>query len=80
VLAFTGEADPTARLVGAAEALRESVGVGLAPTERETHETTSAAVREALGEKRFSAAWRLGRELPLDEAIAYALAKEPARA
>jgi non-specific serine/threonine protein kinase len=80
VLAFTGEPDPAARLLGAAEALRESVGVDLAPTERETHETTAAAVREALGEKRFSAAWRLGRDLPLDEAITYALAEEPARA
>jgi len=80
VLAFTGEAGPAARLLGAAEALRESVGVDLAPTERETHETTAAAVREALGEKRFSAAWRLGRDLPLDEAITYALAEEPARA
>jgi predicted ATPase/DNA-binding SARP family transcriptional activator len=80
VLAFTGEAGPAARLLGAAEALRESVGVDLAPTERETHETTAAAVREALGEKRFSAAWRLGRDLPLDEAITYALAKEPTRA
>ena len=80
VLAFTGEADPAARLLGAAEALRESVGVDLAPTERETHETTTAAVREALGEKRFSAAWRLGRDLSLDDAIAYALAEEPAHA
>src|SRR6266545_3144848 len=80
VLAFTGEAGPAARLLGAAEALRESVGVDLAPTERATHETTAAAVREALGEKRFSAAWRLGRDLPLDEAITYALAEEPARA
>ena len=80
VLAFTGEADPAARLLGAAEALRESVGVDLAPTERETHETTAATVREALGEKQFTAAWRLGRELHLDEAITYALAEEPARA
>jgi len=80
VLAFTGEADPAARLLGAAEALRESVGVDLAPTERETHETTTAAVREALGEKRFSAAWHLGRDLSLEDAIAYALAEEPAHA
>jgi predicted ATPase/DNA-binding SARP family transcriptional activator len=80
VLAFTGEAESAARLLGAAEALRESVGVGLAPAERQTHESTAAAVREALGEEQSRTAWLLGRELSLDEAIAYALAEEPARA
>ena len=80
VLAFTGEGESAARLLGAAEALRESLGVDLAPAERETHEQTAGAVREAVGEERFSAAWRQGRELSLDEAIAYALAEEPARA
>jgi tetratricopeptide (TPR) repeat protein len=80
VLAFTGQAEAAARLLGAAEALRESLGVDLAPAERETHEETAAAVRRALGEEQFSAAWRLGRELALAEAIAYALAEEPARA
>jgi tetratricopeptide (TPR) repeat protein len=80
VLAFTGQTEPAARLLGAAEALRESLGVDLAPAERETHEETAAAVRQALGEDRFSAAWRLGRELALDEAIAYALQEEGARA
>jgi predicted ATPase/DNA-binding SARP family transcriptional activator len=80
VLAFTGQAEPAARLLGAAEALRDSLGVDLAPAERETHEVTAAAVREALGEEQFSAAWRLGRELALDRAIAFALEEEPARA
>ena len=80
VLAFTGQAEAAARLLGAAEALRESLGVDLAPAERETHEETAAAIRGALGEAQFSAAWRQGRELPLAEAIAYALAEEPARA
>jgi len=80
VLAFTGQAEPAARLLGAAEALRDSLGVDLAPAERETHEETAAAVREALGEEQFSAAWRLGRELALDRAIAFALEEEPARA
>jgi predicted ATPase/DNA-binding SARP family transcriptional activator len=80
VLAFTGQADASARLLGAAEALRESLGVDLAPAERKTHEETADAVRGALGEEQFSAGWRLGRELALDEAIAYALAAEPARA
>lgn len=80
VLAFIGQADSAARLLGAAEALRESLGVDLAPAERETHEETAAAVRQALGEEQFSAAWRLGRELPLAEAIAYALQEQTAHA
>jgi predicted ATPase/DNA-binding SARP family transcriptional activator len=80
VLAFTGEGEPAARLLGAAEALRKNLGVELAPAERETHEETAAAVRASLGEERFSAAWRQGQELALDEAIAYALEEEPARA
>src|SRR5439155_10295425 len=80
VLCLIGRAEPAVRLLGAAEALRESLGVDLAPAERETHEETAGAVREAVGEERFSAAWRQGREMSLDEAIAYALAKELARA
>jgi tetratricopeptide (TPR) repeat protein len=80
VLTLTGRLEPAARLLGAAEALRESLGVGLAPAERETHEETAAALREALGEQEFSAVWRLGRELALDEAIAYALQEEAAPA
>jgi len=80
VLAFTGQPEAAAQLLGAAEALREGLGVELAPAERETHEETAAAIRSALGEEQFSAAWRRGRELSLEQAIAYALAGEPAPA
>jgi non-specific serine/threonine protein kinase len=79
VLGLTGRVEEASRLLGAAEALRESLGVGLAPAEQATHDETVAAVRQALGEERFSAAWRQGRELALDEAIAYALEEEGAR-
>jgi predicted ATPase/DNA-binding SARP family transcriptional activator len=80
VLSLTGQAGPAARLLGAAEALRESLGVGLAPAERKTHEETAAALRHAVGEEPFTAAWRLGRELALDEAIAFALRERQAPA
>ena len=33
----------------------------------------------ALDEDRFTAGWRQGREMPLDDAIAYALEEETAR-
>ena len=73
VLALTGRGEEAAKLLGAAEALRESLGVGLAPAEQATHDETVAAVLEALGEEPFAAAWRAGRELALEEAVAYAL-------
>ena len=73
VLALTGRGEEAAKLLGAAEALRESLGVGLAPAEQATHDQTVAAVLEALGEEPFAAAWRAGRELALEEAVAYAL-------
>jgi hypothetical protein len=79
VLALTGRAEEASKLLGAAEALRESLGVGLAPAEQATHDETVAAVQAALGEE-FSAAWRQGRELALDEAIGYALEDEEAQA
>jgi predicted ATPase/DNA-binding SARP family transcriptional activator len=79
VLAFTKRAEEAARLLGAAEALRESLGVGLAPAEQTTHDETVEAVRGALDEERFTRAWRQGREMPLDDAIAYALEEETAR-
>ena len=78
VLAFTERPEEATRLLGAAEALRESLGVGLAPAEQTTHDQTVEAVRGALPEHRFAAAWRQGRELPLDDAIAYALEEQTA--
>jgi tetratricopeptide (TPR) repeat protein len=79
VLALTGQVEDAALLLGAAEALRESLGVSLAPAEQETHVATVDAVRAGLGEASFSDAWRRGRELALDDAIAYALQEDEAR-
>lgn len=79
VLALTERGEEAAKLLGAAEALRESLGVALAPAEQATHDETVTAVKAALGEERFSAAWLQGRELALDEAISYALEEEGAR-
>ena len=79
VLALTGRAEEAAKLLGAAEALRESLGVELAPAEQATHNETVDAVRARLGEERFSDAWRQGREMSLEQATAYALEEEEAR-
>ena len=79
VLALIERAAEAARLLGAAEALRESLGVELAPAEQSTHNETVDAVRARLGDERFSDAWRQGREISLEQAIAYALEEEEAR-
>jgi tetratricopeptide (TPR) repeat protein len=62
-----------ARLSGAAEALRESLGAALHPVLRPGHDQAVQAMRGELGEEAFAAAWAEGRALPLDEAVTLAL-------
>jgi non-specific serine/threonine protein kinase len=73
VAAARGQPDQAARLGGAAEALRDTLGLPLAPEQRAGHNQAVQAVRDALGEEAFAAAWAAGRTLPLEEAIALAL-------
>ena len=69
------QAEPqrAARLGGAAEALWEALGVPLPPEQRAGHDQAMQAMRAALGEELFVAAWAEGRALPLEQAIALAL-------
>src|SRR5260370_23509073 len=60
-------------LCGAAEALRESLGLPLPPSEREEHDRAISVVREALGPETFAAVWAAGRELTLEEALRCAM-------
>jgi hypothetical protein len=68
-----GRAPRAARLSGATEALREALNVPLAPDQRADHTRAVQAMRAALGEAAFAAAWVEGRALPLEAAIALAL-------
>ncbi len=77
--ASPARAERAARLFGVAEALRERVATRLLPTERESYERDLAAVRAALGEERFAAAWAEGRAMSLEQAVAFAL-EAPTRA
>jgi predicted ATPase/DNA-binding NarL/FixJ family response regulator len=61
-----------ARLLGAAEALREVVGAVLALPERATYERAAARAHAALGVEAFAADWMAGRSLVLEEAVALA--------
>jgi non-specific serine/threonine protein kinase len=63
------------RLGGAADALREALGVPLYPDLRAGHAHVVRILREGLGEDDFATAWAEGRALPLDEAITLALEK-----
>jgi predicted ATPase/class 3 adenylate cyclase len=62
-----------ASLGAAAEALREGIGMPLAPGLRAEHASAVQAMRAALGEEVFAATWAAGCALPLTEAVALAL-------
>src|SRR6516165_5596280 len=64
------QARPAARLLGAAEAIRDAIGTVIAPCERPQHLQTAAAVRTALGEETFAAARQQGMLATMDELTA----------
>jgi DNA-binding CsgD family transcriptional regulator len=74
VLLARGRAGEAARLLGAAQALGESVGADLALVGRVTYAAFLATVQERLREAPFAAAWAAGRALSLDCAVDEALA------
>ena len=53
-----------ARLLGAAQALRDSIGTVIAPVELPQHQATVTAARQALGAAAFDTAWRRGLLAP----------------
>jgi hypothetical protein len=63
-----------ARLMGAAEGLRELTGLSLNPRYRRDHEAASSAGQAALGDDAFLGAWAEGKALPLKTAVAEATA------
>jgi predicted ATPase/DNA-binding XRE family transcriptional regulator len=71
-----GRMERAARLLGAAGALRETIGTPLPVPERVVTEQTAAAARLTMGESAWAAAFAAGRALPLAQAIAEALGEE----
>jgi DNA-binding CsgD family transcriptional regulator len=61
-----------ARLFGAAQAIRERMGVVRFNVWDAGYEASVAALREAMGEEDFDGAWSEGAALSTEEAIAYA--------
>jgi tetratricopeptide (TPR) repeat protein len=62
-----------ARLCGAAEALREAIHSPLPLADRATYDPLVTDARSVLGDEIISAEWSQGRQMPLEQAIAYAL-------
>ena len=70
-----GQAVRSARLWGAAEALREAVGLHLSPLERSHYAPHIAAARARLDEGWWEAAWAQGRTMTPEQSVEYALGK-----
>jgi predicted ATPase/DNA-binding CsgD family transcriptional regulator len=76
VAALAGQFERAARLCGAAEAMRESIGAPV-PRYRGQHEHAMGLVRMALGEQAFAAAWAAGRSLSIVDAVREARSGRP---
>ncbi len=59
-----------AQLWGAADALRDAVGVPIPPVELADYERSVSAARVHLGERAFAAAWAQGRSMTPEQALA----------
>ena len=71
-----GRAGRAARLLGAADVLREAIGLAIFfPADRALRERYIAQTRAHLGERDFAAAWAAGRAMPLGRALAEATAR-----
>jgi DNA-binding NarL/FixJ family response regulator len=71
----TGQTEQGVRLLSAASCLREAIGVG-EPFEEKIEAQVLSAARQTLGEEAFTAAWEGGRSMPLEQAVAEAMALE----
>lgn len=62
-----------ARLLGAAEAVRDTTHADMTPWERTEYEREVAVLRDSLSTDTLAAEWAAGRELSLDEAVDFAV-------
>jgi hypothetical protein len=76
VIAAEGKPKQAARLYGAAEALREAIGVPLEPSGRAHYKRDVAAARALLDEAAWMAAWAAGRAMSFEDAVTFALEKD----
>jgi ATP/maltotriose-dependent transcriptional regulator MalT len=70
VAAALGNPTWAARLLGAAEALRDTLGIPMPPVERPLYERLVATTRPQIGEKAFAKALAEGRSISPEQALA----------
>jgi predicted ATPase len=78
VVAASTDPKRAARCFGAADALREAHGLAVIPTRHMVYDPALQAVQAALASADFDAAWREGRSMTREQAVAYALHSEHA--
>jgi hypothetical protein len=81
VAGMRGEAEHSARLLGAAGRLLEEAGASVYnyyKPDRSLYERTTANVRSRLGERAFGEAWAEGRAMTPERAVEYALENDEA--
>jgi hypothetical protein len=72
-----GTPDRAARLLGAAQALRDTIRRRFSAGQARELDAEVALLRAALGGPAFAAAWAEGRAMSLEQAVAYALDEQP---
>ena len=77
VVSRQGAVARSARLLGAANGLRQAVAVPLPPAARKRLERLLGTLRAQISEAAWTAAWAEGRAMSLEQAVAYALEQEP---
>jgi non-specific serine/threonine protein kinase len=73
VILSESEVQISARLLGAAHALRETIGSPLPPNEQETYDQRVAQACAVVGRDTFAAAWEAGQSLSWEQAVVTAL-------
>ncbi len=71
-----GQPVRSARLWGAAEALREAIGTAFSPMEVRVYEPYMAAARDQIATTTWEAAWEAGRAMATEQAVRQALSEE----
>jgi len=72
-----GGATQAARLIGAAQVIRETIGAPVPPADRQMYEQLLATTRKQLDEAVLNAALTAGRTLPPDDVLTLALRGKP---
>jgi predicted ATPase/DNA-binding SARP family transcriptional activator len=76
--AMAGKAERAASLLGAADVIREELGIDLHPRAKEYQEATTAEARTRMGEPGFWREWADGKHRALADVIADVMAREAA--